>query len=697
MKRAVAVVVAIALLSVTVFAQDDAPANVQVTVNDTPVAFTDPVLMVNMDYPLLPAQTFLEALGATSDWDPGAQQLDVQSGDTRLVMWVDRDWVTVDGTRQELPGGLQTFNRRPYVHAAETARRLGFNARWDAEVLTLDISRAMMMPRGPTVAATLLEMPDTGGLLVRLDDTGQLQEIPLADDIVVQRGPADGSPMSAGREDLQPGDELEIVVDDTTTAVGIRASYTQSLGTIASIESNQLTLQGGESYPLGEGVLAVGSDGQPLHLLAAVGQGAILTRNPDSGAVWQILAQRRGTTTPPDMDAPVLAAFTLPRYDGPLGEGDGLNIRIVGSGGASASVQLGAGGPTVSVPETEPGIYSGTMEIPADLLIADDHLLAMLQEGEAGSPSVQSNRAVMIDAQPPAFHNPMPEDGATVADANTHIRISFSDGDGVGIDPNTAQLSLDGADVTAEARIEADHIFYAPPQGLATGAHQASASVADELGNAATHAWAWTIGEADAGIQTVSHDAGAALTPGDTLTVTMTVAAPGTDASFSINGVADDIAMTRVEGANTYEGSYTVQEGDTAAEATVTASFTAADGTEYQANAAAPVTITAPEVEFAITTPAEGAETGRRIRPAGTAPPESRVRWTISYRKVILTGDVKSGTAIADAAGTWEAAEQVDLRLMLFGMADQYTLTAELLGADGAVVQTRSMQFEADD
>ncbi|MFP4248202.1 MAG: copper amine oxidase N-terminal domain-containing protein [Armatimonadota bacterium] len=697
MKRAAAVVVAIALLSVSVCAQDDAPANVQVTVNDTPVTFTEPVLVVNMDYPLLPAQTFVEALGANSDWDPGAQQLDVQSGDTTLVMWVDRDWVTVDGTRQELPGGLQTFNRRPYVHAAETARRLGFNARWDAEALTLDISRAMMMPRGPTVAATLLEMPETGVLLVRLDDTGQLREIPLADDVVVQRGPAEGSLMAADLDHLQQGDQLEVVLNDAGTAVGVRASYTQALGTIASIEDNQLTLQSGESYPLGEGVRAVGSDGQPLHLLGAVGQGAILTLNPDSGAVWQILAQRRGTVTPPDTEAPVIAAFTLPRYEGPLGEGSGLNIRIVGTGDASASVQLGAEGPTVSVPETDPGIYSGTMEIPADLLITDDHILATLEEGEESSPTVPSSRAVMVDSQQPVFHEPVPADEATVADANTHIRVSFGDGDGVGIDPNTAQLSLDGTDVTAESRIEADHIFYAPPEGLTTGAHQATASVADELGNAATHTWEWTIGEAEAGIQTVSHDAEEALTPGDTLTVTMTVAAPGRDASFSINGVADDIAMTRVEGTNTYEGSYTVQEADAAAEATVTASFTAADGAEYQSNAAAPVTITVPEVEFAITTPAEGAETGRRIRPAGTAPPGSRVRWTINYQKVILTGEVRSRTATADADGIWEAAEQVDLRLMLFGMADQYTLTAELLDADGAVVQTKSVQFEADD
>jgi hypothetical protein len=700
MKRAIsvaAVLAAIALVVVGAFAQEDAPANVEVTVNDTPLTFSDPVLMLNMDYPLVPAATFLDALGATSDWDEAAQQLQVQLDDTRLTMWVDREWVTLNGTRQELPQALHTFNTRPYVRAAEIARRMGFEAQWDATTLTLDISRASLMPGGPTVVATLLEVAEAGTLLIRLEETGQLQEVPLAEGAVLQRGPAESAMMPAERTHLQPGDQLEIILDDTGAASGIRAAYSQALGTVASIEGNQLALQGGERYPLGEGVRAVGSDGSPLHLLAAVGQGAILTLNPQTNAVWQILAQRRGTTAPPETDDPIIAAFILPRYDGPLAEGASVPIRIVGSGGASATVHLGATGQTVSVPENEPGVYSGTMDIPADLLIAEEPLLAQLERGGESSGMVESSRVVTADAQPPVLQEPVPADGSTIAEANTQVRINFSDGDGVGIDPQSATLSLDGTDVSAQARVEADHIFYGLPHALAAGPHTASASVSDALGNTAVSTWRWTIGEADRGIQAVSHDAGEALSPGDTLNVTMTVAEPGGEASFSIRGVAEDIALTQVAGTDDYEGSYTVQEGDAAVEATVTASFTAADGTEYEANAPGTVTIAAPEVQFAITTPAEGAETGRRIRPAGTAAPGSRVRWTISYQKVILTGDVKSGTAVADAAGNWEAGEEVDLRLMLFGMADRYTLTVELLNAEGGVAQTRSVGFKADD
>ena len=80
---------------------------------------------------------------------------------------------------------------------------------------------------------------------------------------------------------------------------------------------------------------------------------------------------------------------------------------------------------------------------------------------------------------------------------------------------------------------------------------------------------------------------------------------------------------------------------------------------------------------------------------AGTAPPGSTIRWTIGYQEFILAGEIASGTVTADDAGNWQVADQVDLRLLLIGMADRYTLTAELLDAGGAVRETRSVEFRA--
>ena len=699
MKRAIvvfaALAVAVSALTTGAFAQEEPPANVQVMVNDAPVLFAQPLLMVDMQYPLLPADPYLTALGATFNWNPAAQQFEAELGDATLLMWVDRDWATVNGVRRPLEGGLQVFSDTPYVHGPEIASLLGLDVRWDRSELTLTVLSPTIMPQGLTVTATLLEVLDPPALLVRDGETDLIEQIALAEEPVIQRGAADEEPFRANLADLQPGDRLEIVLDETTTAVGLRAVYSQTLGTIASIENNRLTLRTGESYPLGEGVEAVGSDGAPLHLLAAVGQGAILTQNPATNAVWRILAQRRGTVTPPPTDVPVIAAFTLPRYDAPLGEGDALSIHIVGSAGATANVELGTTGHGVGVPETEPGVYSGVMDVPADMLIPEEHLMAQLEIDDATSEAVRSNRAVMIDSQPPVIEQPMPEDGATITDVNANIRVSFHDGDGIGIDPMTATLTLNGTNVTDDARIDETSIFFDPPGELALGPHTASASVADELGNTTTLTWNWTVRDDGRGIRSVSHDADEPLTPGDTLTVTVEVAEPGEDVSFSIDEVVENVAMARVGETNTFQGAYVVRQGDAAADATVSASFTAADGTEYQANAPVPVTITAPEIPFAITTPAEGAQTERRIRPAGTAPPGSRVRWTVSYQALILAGDISSGTVVADAAGNWQAANQVDLRLLLIGMADRYTLQAELLDDAGQVQETRTVEFRA--
>lgn len=695
-----AVTLATTLISAGAWAQDGAPANVQVTIDGNPVSFTAPVLMVDMQFPLLPADTFLTALGATTDWNAGAQRLDVQLDETRIEMWVGRDWITVDGTRQDMAFGPQTLSDTPYVPGPATAEILGFDVQWDPATLTLAISRPTTMPEGPTVTATLLELrqgpPAT--LLVRVNDTGQVGEVALAENPVIQRGAADDTPMAAQLADLQPGDLLEIVFDEASIGIGVRATYSQTLGTIASIQGNQLTLQGGQSYPLGEGVRAFGSDGAPLHLLAAVGQGAIITQNPATNAVWRILAQRRGTTTPPDIEgAPTIAAFLVPYYDVPLGQGSSLEIRIVGSAGANATIQLGTTGQTATIPENEPGVYSGAMTIPADMLVPDEYLIAQLELGGATSQQVQSNRPVMIDSQPPVLDQAVPGNRATITDVNTHVRMKFNDGQGVGVDPASATLTLDGTDVTAQARQDPDQIFYDTPGEMAPGPHSATASVADLLGNRATRSWSWTLQAPDRGILAVSHDADAALNPGDTLTVWVEVAAPGQAASFTIDGVVQDVPMARVPDTNTYQGTYTVQAGDAATDATVTGYFTAADGTQYESTAPVAITIATPDVPFAITTPTEGAQTGRRITPAGTAPPGASVRYTVSYQEFILAGDIATATVQADAAGNWQAEQEIDLKLLLVGMADKYTVKAELLDAAGTVQQTKTVNFEAND
>jgi len=143
-----------------------------------------------------------------------------------------------------------------------------------------------------------------------------------------------------------------------------------------------------------------------------------------------------------------------------------------------------------------------------------------------------------------------------------------------------------------------------------------------------------------------------------------------------------------------------VRQGDVAENAHVTVHFTDPGGTVHYAVVEARVTSVAPpeaEVALAITSPGQGEETGRRVTPAGTAPAGQRVQWVITYQKLILGGEVARGTVTVGGDGTWGAAGEVDLKLLLIGMADNYTLTAQLLGEGDQVVAESSVTFTAAD
>ncbi len=696
---ALLLVVSLGLLQVACFAQDTPPANVQVTVDGAAAEFTGPILMVDMQYPLLPADTFLRALGATSTWNANAQRLDIAFGRSAVQMWSDRDWITVDGERGTLEVGLKTFGGVPYVSGPEMAALLGFDVQWDQLSLALAIGTPSVMPEGPTIAATLLEVrpgpPAT--LLVRVNETGEVGEVTLAENPVIQRGRAGEDVMSAQLADLLPGDLTEIVFDEANTAIGVRASYAESFGIIAAISGNRMTMQDGASYPLGGGVAAFGSDGAPLHLLSAVGQAALITQNPQDNSVWRILAQRRGTPTPPAMAQPTIAAFTLPQYAMPLGEGDALAMRLIGTAGATATVELGATGQAVDLPETAPGVYSGSFTVPEGLVMLEQSLVARLRAGDATSEQVQSDHVVTMDGQPPVVGDLLPNHRSRQANPNTNVRANFNDGDGVGVDETTATIVFNGADVTEGAVIRPGGVVYDPPEALAPGEYSATVQVADRVGNVGRAEWIFSVPTVQVGILNLTHDATEALRTGATINVTMQVAAPGQAASFSIADVTENVAMTRVGETNSYQGSYVVERDDVATDAVLSASFTAADGTLYEADAEQTITITPPVVPFAITAPQADVTAPRRVTPAGTAPPGSIVRWTLSYQEFILAGAVATDTVRADAAGVWEAQDEVDLRLMLIGMADRYTLTAELLNEAGVVQATETVEFKARD
>lgn len=98
-----------------------------------------------------------------------------------------------------------------------------------------------------------------------------------------------------------------------------------------------------------------------------------------------------------------------------------------------------------------------------------------------------------VTASLPVLHGFTPVDVAS-GERRPQIGVAYSDV-GAGIDAASVRLSLDGADVTSAATIDAVGARFEPAAALADGEHAAEIRVADRAGNLATTSWSFEIGE----------------------------------------------------------------------------------------------------------------------------------------------------------------------------------------------------------
>ncbi len=86
------------------------------------------------------------------------------------------------------------------------------------------------------------------------------------------------------------------------------------------------------------------------------------------------------------------------------------------------------------------------------------------------------------DSQAPVIDSITPADGATIASPDPLIQVSWHDIGSAGIDQDTAHLTLDNKDVTADATVTAGGLSY-QATGLAMGDHTVTVYVKDNIGH----------------------------------------------------------------------------------------------------------------------------------------------------------------------------------------------------------------------
>ena len=101
----------------------------------------------------------------------------------------------------------------------------------------------------------------------------------------------------------------------------------------------------------------------------------------------------------------------------------------------------------------------------------------------------------VVDTTPPSLSHAMPADGSSGEDRRPEVAFDVVDA-GIGVDPGSLHVVLDGVDVVAAGSLVAGHFSLVPGANLAYGSHHVKVTVADRSGNAMTPA-EWTFHVAD--------------------------------------------------------------------------------------------------------------------------------------------------------------------------------------------------------
>jgi len=194
----------------------------------------------------------------------------------------------------------------------------------------------------------------------------------------------------------------------------------------------------------------------------------------------------------PAAPPPAISRFRATPID-KIEPGAELKFALEGTPGAKASLAIENVANNVPMRESSPGRYEGSYTIRRlDRIYSGMPIVATL---EANGQAVRSNLGrspMLVDAQPPTIRNLHPRDGEVVVPTGpVSISGTFEDRGGLGVDPSTVKVVVDGRDVTSNASITQD--FFTYRSELPPGRYIADVSAKDAAGNAVRSAWSFVV------------------------------------------------------------------------------------------------------------------------------------------------------------------------------------------------------------
>lgn len=255
-----------------------------------------------------------------------------------------------------------------------------------------------------------------------------------------------------------------------------------------------------------------------------------------------------GPNTPPPTGTVSIDRFYVTPNE-PLKAGGRFTVTLNGTPGGTATFDYG-GQKNIAMTEVSPGIYTKTVEIPANAAFGRNVVTGRLSANGANR-EVQAGERVVVDTQAPQIKALRPASGAKIETDRPYISAELDDRGQSGVNPDSVKLVVNGKDVTAQANVTSDSVVYRGDSALPTGANKVQLTVADQAGNSANAEWSFTVTEQQA--------AEAPAPP----VITEPKAGAEVSGDLTIRGTAEPGSTVRVR--TTYSGTVLVilsQEGE---------------------------------------------------------------------------------------------------------------------------------------
>jgi PKD repeat protein len=198
-------------------------------------------------------------------------------------------------------------------------------------------------------------------------------------------------------------------------------------------------------------------------------------------SVWSFRVDGDIPTVPGDVtpaNGSILPADALPLVSASYSD--------AGSGIDPGRVQLEVDG--VDVTALAQVSATGVRYTPAAPLAEGSHSVKLTVADKGGNAAVQSWG--FITRSVPVIGSESPFNAVVLSTATRRPQVSATIADvGSGIDKSKTRLVIDGADVTAQAHVDAHGIVYGFPADLPDSTHTVALSVVDLAGNSASSAW----------------------------------------------------------------------------------------------------------------------------------------------------------------------------------------------------------------